>query len=67
MAVWTQSVRTHNLTQAQDPGSYTYDWSNHKCDEIWYVGSGGHKYYPSGLLSPNVHIWYLICMSVLIG
>ena len=25
-------------------------------DETWYVGSGGHKYYPCGLSSPNVHI-----------
>ena len=25
-------------------------------DEIWYVGSGGQKYYPHGLLSPNAHI-----------
>ena len=25
-------------------------------DETWYVGSDGHKYYPCGLLSPNVHI-----------
>ena len=32
-----------------------------------YVGSGGHKYYPCGLLSPNVHILYLVCISVLIG
>ena len=25
-------------------------------DETWYVGSDGHKYYPCGLLSLNVHI-----------
>ena len=25
-------------------------------DEICYVGCGGYKYYPPGLLSPNVHI-----------
>ena len=25
-------------------------------DETWYVGSDGHKYYPHGLSSPNVHI-----------
>ena len=25
-------------------------------DETCYVGSGGHKYYPHGLLSPYVHI-----------
>ena len=25
-------------------------------DEIWYVGSDGHKYYPCGLSSPNAHI-----------
>ena len=25
-------------------------------EETWYVGSGGQKYYPRGLLSPNVHI-----------
>ena len=25
-------------------------------DKTWYVGSDGHKYYPCGLLSPNVHI-----------
>ena len=25
-------------------------------DETWYVGSDGHKYYPCGLSSPNVHI-----------
>ena len=24
--------------------------------QTWYVGSGGHKYYPHGLSSPNVHI-----------
>ena len=24
--------------------------------QTWYVGSGEHKYYPCGLLSPNVHI-----------
>ena len=36
-------------------------------DETWCVGSDGHKYYPCGLSSPNVHIWYLICISVLIG
>ena len=36
-------------------------------DETWYVGSDGHKYYPCGLLSPNVHIQYLICIPVLIG
>ena len=25
--------------------------------KTWYVGSGGgHKYYPCGLMSPNVHI-----------
>ena len=24
--------------------------------QTWYVGSGWHKYYPRGLLSPNVHI-----------
>ena len=22
--------------------------------QTWYVGSGGHKYYPRGLSSPNV-------------
>ena len=26
------------------------------CDESWYIGSGGYKYYPCGLLSPNAHI-----------
>ena len=36
-------------------------------DETWYVGSDGHKYYPWGLSSPNTHISYLICISVLIG
>ena len=36
-------------------------------DETWYVGSDEHKYYPCGLLSPNAHIQYLICISVLIG
>ena len=25
-------------------------------DEIWYVGSDGHKYYPCGLSSPDAHI-----------
>ena len=25
-------------------------------DETLYVGSDGHKYYPHGLSSPNVHI-----------
>ena len=35
--------------------------------KTWYVGSGGHKYYPRGLSSPNAHIQYLICISVLIG
>ena len=25
-------------------------------DETWYVGSDGHKYYKSGLSSPNAHI-----------
>ena len=25
-------------------------------DETWYVGSDGHKNYPRGLSSPNVHI-----------
>ena len=25
-------------------------------DQTWYVGSGGHKYYPCCLLSPNAHI-----------
>ena len=35
-------------------------------DETWYVGSDEHKYYPRGL-SPNVHIQYLICISVLVG
>ena len=25
-------------------------------DETWYVGSDGHKYYPRGLSSSNVHI-----------
>ena len=25
-------------------------------DETWYVACGGHKYYPPGLWSPNVHI-----------
>ena len=25
-------------------------------DETWYVGCGGHKYYPPGLWSPNKHI-----------
>ena len=24
--------------------------------QTWYVGSGRHKYYPRGLLSPNAHI-----------
>ena len=24
-------------------------------DETWYVGSDGHKYYPPGLSSLNVH------------
>ena len=24
--------------------------------KTWYVDSGGHKYYPRGLSSPNVHI-----------
>ena len=24
--------------------------------ETWYVGNDGHKYYPCGLSSPNVHI-----------
>ena len=33
-------------------------------DETWYVGSGGHKYYPRGLSSPNAHIWYLICIII---
>ena len=33
--------------------------------QTFYVGSGGHKYYPRGLLSPNVHIWYLICIIYL--
>ena len=37
------------------------------CDKTWYVSSDGHKYYPRGLSSPNVHIWYLIYMSVLIA
>ena len=36
-------------------------------DETWYVGSDGHKYYPCGLSSSNVHIEYFICISVLIG
>ena len=36
-------------------------------DQTWYVGSGGQKYYPQGLSSPNVHIQYLICISTLIG
>ena len=36
-------------------------------DETWYVGSDGHKYYPCGLSSPNAHIYYFICISVLIG
>ena len=35
--------------------------------QTWYVGSEGHKYYPCGLLSPNAHISYLICIPVLIG
>ena len=25
-------------------------------NETWYVGCDGHKYYPPGLWSPNVHI-----------
>ena len=25
-------------------------------DETWYVSCDGHKYYPPGLSSPNVHI-----------
>ena len=29
-------------------------------DETWYVGSGGHKYYPTGLPSLTLHIQYLI-------
>ena len=36
-------------------------------DETWYVSSDGHKYYPCGLSSPNAHIKYLICISVLIS
>ena len=35
--------------------------------QTWYVGGDGHKYYPCGLSSPNAHIWYLICISVLIS
>ena len=34
-------------------------------DEIWYVGSGGHKYYTPGLSSQNAHIQQLICLSVI--
>ena len=26
------------------------------CIRPWYVGSGGHKYYPCGLSLPNVRI-----------
>ena len=26
--------------------------------KTWYVGSGGHKYYPCGLSSLNAHIQY---------
>ena len=36
-------------------------------DETGYVGSGGQKDYQRGLSSPNVHIQYLICISVLVG
>ena len=36
-------------------------------DGTLYVGSDRHKYYPCCLLSPNPHIKYLICISVLIG
>ena len=36
-------------------------------DETWYVGSVGYKYYPCVRSSPNAHIQYLICISVLIG
>ena len=35
--------------------------------KTWYVGSGGHKYYPCGLSSPNMYIQYLISISVLIA
>ena len=35
--------------------------------KTWYVGIGGHKYYPRGLSSPNAHIQYLICIVGLIG
>ena len=34
--------------------------------QTWYVGSGGHKFYPHGLLSPNVHIcsdWLITKMA----
>ena len=24
--------------------------------QTWYVGNGGHKYYPCGLSSPNAHM-----------
>ena len=36
-------------------------------DETWYVSSDGDKYYPCGLLSPNAHFQYLICIFVLDG
>ena len=26
------------------------------CDESWYIGSSGHKYYPRGLSISNAHI-----------
>ena len=34
-------------------------------DKTWYVGSGRQKYYPYDLqLSPNAHIYYLICTHI---
>ena len=44
----------------------SYVWATIMKLGMW-VGSDGHKYYPCGLLSPNAHILYLICISVLNG
>ena len=74
----THMVRRHQMRIFNTLFAYLFWLANSKkgkypkfcmgyIDETWYAGSAGHKYYPCGLLSPNGHIWYLICISVLIG
>ena len=73
----THVVCRHQVSISNTSFAYLFSLSNNKkgkypefcmrhSDETCYVGCGGHKYYPPGLWSPNVHIYYPICIYDLI-